>query len=135
MSRSSRKCSWIIQNLPKPPFMRICRRFENWRDLRASSGKLLRQKSCYPESFRFLWLWEGILLPLITMDEFLSTHILLSLYSVSDFSKTHFADVCCHILKANNCKNFDVEIMRGFLYVNLSTLNLIMWKGWEEKDG
>ena len=56
MSRSSRKCSWIIQNLAKPPLMRICRGFENWRDLRALSGKFLRQKSCYPESFRFLWL-------------------------------------------------------------------------------
>ena len=51
MSRSSRKCSWIIQNLAKPPLMRICRGFENWRDL---SGKFLRQKSCYPESFHFL---------------------------------------------------------------------------------
>ena len=36
--------------------MRICREFQNWRDLRALSGKFLRQKSCYPESFRFLWL-------------------------------------------------------------------------------
>ena len=42
------------QNLANPPFMRICREFENWRDLRALSGKFLRQKSCYPESFRFL---------------------------------------------------------------------------------
>ena len=42
------------QNLAKPPFMRICREFENWRDLCALSGKFLRQKSCYPESFRFL---------------------------------------------------------------------------------
>ena len=33
--------------------MRICREFENWRAL---SGKFLLQKSCYPESFRFLWL-------------------------------------------------------------------------------
>ena len=41
------------QNLAKPPFMHICREFENWRDLRALSGKFLRQKSCYPESFRF----------------------------------------------------------------------------------
>ena len=29
------------QNLVKPPFMRICREFENWRDLRALSGKFL----------------------------------------------------------------------------------------------
>ena len=42
------------QNLAKPPLMRICRKFENRRDLPALSGKLLRQKSCYPESFRFL---------------------------------------------------------------------------------
>ena len=42
------------QNLAKPPFMRICREFENWHDLRALSRKFLRQKSCYPESFRFL---------------------------------------------------------------------------------
>ena len=41
-------------NLAKQPFMRICREFENWRDLRALSGKFLRQKSCYLESFRFL---------------------------------------------------------------------------------
>ena len=38
------------QNLAKPPFMRICREFENWCDLRALSGKFLRQKSCYPFS-------------------------------------------------------------------------------------
>ena len=44
------------QNLAKPPFMRICREIQNWRDLRALSGKFLRQKSCFPESFRFLWL-------------------------------------------------------------------------------
>ena len=43
------------QNLAKPPLMRICRKFENRRDLPALSGKFLRQKSCYPESFRFLW--------------------------------------------------------------------------------
>jgi len=48
------------QNLAKPPFMRICRKFENWRDLRALSGKFLRQKSCYPESFRFLWLCQPV---------------------------------------------------------------------------
>ena len=42
------------QNLAKPPFMRICRKFENWHNLRALSGKFLRQKSCYPESYRFL---------------------------------------------------------------------------------
>ena len=44
------------QNLAKakPPFKRICGEFENGRDLRALSGKFLRQKSCYPESFRFL---------------------------------------------------------------------------------
>ena len=29
------------QNLEKPPFMRICRKFENCRDLRALSGKFL----------------------------------------------------------------------------------------------
>ena len=58
------------QNLAKPPFMRICREFENWRDLRTLSGKFLRQKSCYPESFRFLRLciaddatFKGIYLP------------------------------------------------------------------------
>ena len=59
VSRSSRKYSWIIQNLAKPPLMRICRGYENWRDLRALSIKFLRQKSCYPESFRFLWLWPA----------------------------------------------------------------------------
>ena len=43
------------KNLAKPPFMRICREFENWRDFCALSGKFLRQKFCYPESFRFFW--------------------------------------------------------------------------------
>ena len=33
--------------------MRICRGFENLRDLRALSGEFLGQKSCYLESFRF----------------------------------------------------------------------------------
>ena len=47
------------QNLAKPPFMCICRKFENWRNLRVLSGKFLRQKSCYPESFCFLWLCPG----------------------------------------------------------------------------
>ena len=37
--------------------MGICRKFENWHDLRALSGKFLRQKTCCPESFRFFWLW------------------------------------------------------------------------------
>ena len=41
----------------------MCREFENWCNLRVLSGKFLRQKSCYPESFRFLWLW--VYLPLI----------------------------------------------------------------------
>ena len=50
------------QNLAKPPFMHICREFENRRDLRALSGKFLQQKSCYPESLRFLWLCLGTLL-------------------------------------------------------------------------
>ena len=44
------------QNLAEPPLMRICCEFENRRVLRALSRKFLRQKSCYPESFRFLWL-------------------------------------------------------------------------------
>ena len=44
----------FAQNLAKTPFMRICCEFENWSDLRALSEKFLRQKSCYPESFRFL---------------------------------------------------------------------------------
>ena len=43
------------QNLAK----RICRKFESWRNLRALSGKFLRQKPCYPESFRFLWLCQN----------------------------------------------------------------------------
>ena len=30
--------------------------FKNWRYLHALAGKFLRQKSCYLESFRFLWL-------------------------------------------------------------------------------
>ena len=42
------------KNLANAPSMQICREFENWRDLRALSGKFLRQKYCYPESFRFL---------------------------------------------------------------------------------
>ena len=41
------------QNLAKPPFIRICREFENCRNLRALFRKFLRQKSCYSESFRF----------------------------------------------------------------------------------
>ena len=45
------------QNLAKPPFMRICREFENWRNLRALSGMFLQQKFCCPESFCFFWLW------------------------------------------------------------------------------
>ena len=39
--------------------MRICREFDNQCNLRALSGKFLRQKSCYPESFCFLWLCIG----------------------------------------------------------------------------
>ena len=38
-------------------FTRICREFEKWCNLRVLSGKFLRQQSCYPESFRFFWLW------------------------------------------------------------------------------
>ena len=36
-------------------FMRICHEFENWRDLHVLSGKFLRQKSCYLESFCWLF--------------------------------------------------------------------------------
>ena len=43
-------------DLASTPFTGICREFENWRNLRALSGKFLRKKSCYPESFCFLWL-------------------------------------------------------------------------------
>ena len=42
----------------KTLFARISRAFEKWRDLGVWCGKFLRQKSCYPESFCFLWLWE-----------------------------------------------------------------------------
>lgn len=51
----------------KPTFTPICREFENLSDLRALSRKLLRQKSCYPESFRFFWLywWQHIGLVLV----------------------------------------------------------------------
>ena len=37
-------------------FTRICREFEKWCNLRVLSGKFLRQKSCYPESFCLFWL-------------------------------------------------------------------------------
>ena len=73
------------QNLAKPPFMRICREFENWRDLRALSGKFLRQKSCYPESFRFLWLWEGASLTFINF--FLTINLWCNRHS--DFKTLH----------------------------------------------
>ena len=43
----------------KPTFTRICREFENWRYLRALSGKFLWQKYCCPESFRFFWLCDS----------------------------------------------------------------------------
>ena len=51
--------------------MRICRGFENRRDLRALSGKSLWQKSCYQESFRFLWLWLCLLMPELTWSAYL----------------------------------------------------------------
>ena len=46
--------------------MRICREFENWRDL---SGKFLRQKSCYPESFCILWLWPELPIPFLRVEQ------------------------------------------------------------------
>ena len=53
--------------------MRICREFENWRNLRTLSGKFLRQKSCYPESFRFLWLCLYYALRALLFDYYLCT--------------------------------------------------------------
>ena len=53
--------------------MRICREFENWRNLRTLSGKFLRQKSCYPESLRFLWLCVNVrccMVPCVRQDSF-----------------------------------------------------------------
>ena len=47
---------WLCLKFANTLFTRICREFEKWCNLRVSSGKFLRQKSCYPESFRFLWL-------------------------------------------------------------------------------
>ena len=41
------------QNLAKPPLMRICREFENWRDLCALSGKFLRQNLAIRKVFAF----------------------------------------------------------------------------------
>ena len=44
------------EDLASTSFTGICRDFENWRDLRALSGKFLWQKSCCLESFPFFWL-------------------------------------------------------------------------------
>ena len=43
----------FAQNLAKPPFMRICREFENWRDLRALPRKFLRQNLAIWKVFAF----------------------------------------------------------------------------------
>ena len=43
----------VVLESCKHTFTHICREFENWCILRVLSGKFLRQKSCYPESFRF----------------------------------------------------------------------------------
>ena len=89
MSRSSRKCSWIIQNLAKPPLMRICRGFENWCDLRALSGKFLRQKSCYPESFRFLWLCRHD----IQIPDFNKSHLPSTLKDIFNCIQLLYSDI------------------------------------------
>ena len=51
----------------------------------ALSGKFLRQKSCYPESFRFLWLWEGASLTFINF--FLTINLWCNRHS--DFKTLH----------------------------------------------
>ena len=47
---------WLILKFAHTLFTGIRREFENWCVL---SRKFLRQKSCYPESFCFLWLWTS----------------------------------------------------------------------------
>ena len=109
-------------NLAKPPFMRICREFENWCHLRALSGKFLQQKSCYPESFRFLWLWCQHIWRKWRIFERNWVHQLLNLMSPSiflqihtkpNFTATHAShnffpeeqqmNVICHLLLAEEC--------------------------------
>ena len=46
----------VMLKICKHTFKGICREFENWGNLRVLTGKFLWQKSCYLESFRFLWL-------------------------------------------------------------------------------
>ena len=63
VSGQSKKCPYYLenvyldhayaQNLAKPPFMRICHEFENWRDLRALSGKYLQKKFAIQKVFAF----------------------------------------------------------------------------------
>ena len=103
MSRSSRKCSWIIQNLAKPPLMRICRGFENWCDLRASSGKFLRQKSCYPESFRFLWLWLVCIVMVSEVSQYEENGLWVISWNSSQllFILKYFVVFSWHILEKN----------------------------------
>ena len=69
------------QNLAKPPFMCICCKLENWRDLRALSGKFLRQKSC------FLWLWR---LMANTILNFHFNYLHTSLISKANLSRTEW---------------------------------------------
>ena len=49
--------------------------------LRASSGKFLRVKSCCPESFRFLCLWQYHTIPCITMQHYASPHITMQYHA------------------------------------------------------
>ena len=44
---------WLCLKFANTLFTHICREFEKWCNLRVLSGKFLRQKSCYPESFHF----------------------------------------------------------------------------------
>ena len=49
----------LIHVMSNTLFTRICRELEDWCNLRVLSRKFLRQKSCYPETFRFfLTLWS-----------------------------------------------------------------------------
>ena len=45
----------VMLRICKHTFYAYCREFENWCNLRVLSGKFLRQKSCYLESFCFFF--------------------------------------------------------------------------------
>ena len=95
------------QNLAKPPFMRICREFENWLDLRTLSGKFCNKNLAIRKVFAFCDSGHDIPLRIISLNVPWNLHL-----SRNDF----FSNISWRRCRSQNLINllFCTELSREF---------------------